>query len=170
MDNIMASICYRPTDDKNVVRPQKTGGSPVFTFPGPHGTTLIPARGPTQQVTSSPEVFWSALMSVFWDSWSRKQLGKGACSGPCAFTQGRTGSWCGDMGHLWLQWLLDGGIQVKILRGGSKTKNHDHKFGLWESRLLPFQILAWKNPMGIWREEELRNTGWIMLKLPCSLL
>lgn len=142
----------------------------MLTFPGPYGATLIICWGNNTTGHKHSSSFLECVDDNILTQLIKEPTREGCSAEPHAYLQRRTGCWCVGKGQLWLQGLSDGGVCFRILRGGSKAKKQGHKLGLQESRLLPFQISAWKNPMGYGPEEGLRNAGWIMLNLPRSLL
>lgn len=174
MDNIVASICCRPTDHKKVIRPS----SKNWRKPCVHIPWASRGRSDTcwRNNTTCHKQSWSFLECVDVNV-LRQLIKETAREGHLCWTL------CFHTRKNWLlMWNYGAPLTAVTIRWWHSDQDAERreqsekimitKSGLWESRLSPFQILAWKNPMEIWswREEELRNTGWIMLNLPCSLL
>lgn len=122
MDNIAASICYRPTDHKKVIRPS----SENWRKPCVHVSWASWDHCDTcwRNNTTGHKQSWSFLKCIGVNV-LRQLIKETAREGRLCWTvcfPHKEGCWCGDTWYLWLQWLLDGGIQIKILRGGSKAK------------------------------------------------
>lgn len=97
-------------------------------------------------------------MSVFWDNRSRKQLGKGACCGPCAFTPGRTDGWCEI-------WDTLAAVTIRWWHSGQDSERREQNKKSWSqiwafgrAGFYLFRYLLGRIPWGCGHEEK-RSSG-----------